>query len=217
MKQKNKKVDKNFVISIISLTISGVAIFVTIGINLDSRRYQENYELSRDIESAIPVLRLAYDEDSEKQVSIYPPYRQPELISSEGGYIPESYFSVRGFAFENMTDNIAYIHHIEYGGEAFELSNTEVAGLQGETISFSDDNRFVGAGYESAMIIVAKSKYGFYYSYKCNLAIDGKDGEIYCYKVKSIDMPVEYDIDNDVYNNRYKNYNINVYPDHIIC
>lgn len=115
-----------------------------------------------------------------------------------------------------MSNNIAYINHIEYGGEAFELNNNELTTTQGEPITFTSDNLFIGAGYESEFFIIAKSIYQKYYSYRCSIYPDGKDGETYCYSVKSIGLPVEYDIENEIYKNRYKHITINLYPDHII-
>lgn len=204
------------VLSMIALLLTIIGILVNILLVLDTRTYQEQYELDKNMQAAIPVLRLAEYDESDKQIGVYPPYRKPQLVQNGTGVVPEAYFSIRNFALENMTDNIAYISHIEYGGEAFELENEEVAGMQGERIAFLNDNLFVGAGYESEMYLVVMSKYGEYYSYKCNLSPDGRDEEVYCYKVTGIDMPFAYDIDNEIYKNRYIHITIDLYPGNIV-
>ena len=211
----NKKKQFN-VEGIISIFIALSTLVFTIQFNLDTRRYQEELNLNQTIQASIPVLRVSDYAEAEKTISIYPPYREPSALNAENGIVTESYFSIKNFAFENMADNIAFINHIEYGGEAFELNNSEIATIKGESVSFLSENLFVGAKFESCFYIIAKSEYGKYYSYKCNMSPNGKEGNTYCYEVKSIDMPVEYNIDNEIYNSRYVHYEIKLYPDHII-
>lgn len=215
-KIKNQKDWFSRIISVLALLLTIINICVSVMLSLDTRKYQEQLELDRNIQAAIPIFRLAENDETDKKISVYPPYREPQVLQLDTGILHEAYFSIRNFAFENMTDNIAYISHVEYGGEAFELQNSEVASMQEEIVGFSEDNLFVGAGYENEMYFIAMSKFGKYYSYRCKLAPDGQDGEVYCYKVISIDMPVEYDINNDVYKNRYIYMMIDLYPGNII-
>jgi len=206
---------------IISITGSVIIPLITNAKNtqltIQIQEMQSQYENSQKEQAAIPILRMTDYHSTPKQMKLYKPYREPQDKRNDSGAIAiESYFSIRNFSFENMSDNIAYINHIEYGGEAFELDNNELTTTQGEVITFSNDNLFVGAGFEPEFNIIVKSVYEKYYSYRCSISPDGKDKDIYCYSVTNISLPKEYNIDNEVYKNRYKHIKINLYPDHII-
>lgn len=60
------------------------------------------------------------------------------------------------------------------------------------------------------------SLFAKFYNDLCNLSPEEKDEEVYCYKVTGIDMPVAYDIDNEIYKNRYIHITIDLYPGNII-
>lgn len=83
------------------------------------------------------------------------------------------------------------------------MENTQLVAEKKDIISFSEDSLFIGTEYESEFFIVVKTIYNEYYSYKCTLFSENTDKDVACYSVSSIDMPVPYDIHNEVYQNRY--------------
>lgn len=204
MVKENKKSssDKAKPISICSLIVSiasAVIAIVSIVTNVNLQKRNEYLEDRAKKDSAIPIFRLAaYDDMCMKMMPYIP---NSELSEVDG--MKECYFSIRGFSFENMTDTIATISHIEYGNEAFELENTQLIAEKDEIISFSEDSLFIGTEYENEFFIIVKTIYNEYYSYKCTLYSEGVEEAIDCYSVASIDMPTLYDVNNEVYQNRY--------------
>lgn len=183
---------------LLAIIANVIAVFGTIQNNQLAAR-QERFELEQQEKAAIPILRIVRYDEKQPTLEIFPDDRELSYVETENGIIPEGYFSIRNFSFENMTDNIAYINHIEYGGVAYELVSLQLTAQQGEIISFSPDNIFIGSGYEKTLTIVVRTIYNKYYSYECTLySTDMTDG-IYCYSVESIGFPREYNIDNDIY------------------
>lgn len=197
MKENTKVLDR--IISIISVVLTLMIGIFTLVVNVNLHKRNEAWEERAKKDLAIPIFRIVKANEDSTKMEVYLPDRELSVIDGAR----ERHFSIRGFAFENMTDNIATFNHIEYGNKAFELKNTQLMAQKNEIISFSENNLFIGTEYENEFYIIIKTRYQEYYSYKCTLYSETMAGEIACYSAASIDMPIPYDINNDVYQNRY--------------
>lgn len=212
LNKRDSRVKRTEIISISALIISIISgILIPFIIQAKNNRFneeiakrQEAFELAQQEKAAIPYLRLVSPQDRSMEIETFEPYRERSFIDCGNGVkIQETYYSIRDFYFENLTDNIAYINHVEYDGEAFELKSINLSVKYGECVNLSSENRFIGAKAERAFYLIIKTPLEKYYSYECVLSSAIKEAEVYYYSVISIGAPKEYNIDNEVYKNMY--------------
>lgn len=217
---ENKSESKAFkiIIAIIPIIISFCALLESIIIPIVLQKDNQGLEEEFRIKSAIPAFRVVHDKQADDIMEIFPPYRQPEFIQDEyGNPVKEIYYTIKDFSVQNLSNNLAYFSYIEFAGEAFELINLGLVAKENEVISLSNDNRFVGYGPQTDFYIICRSIYDKYYRYECLLNSEGLIGGIYTYTVEYIGVAEEYDIDNEVYQNMYKNIrDIEVFPPSIV-
>lgn len=221
---KNKRNTKGYRtkldIAAIVLSILAVVVSIVAGIVIPiwQQKDSQNEANKLRIQEAIPAFRVVHDKEADDIMEVFPPYRQPQLIEDgDGNRVKELYYSIMDFSIQNLSNNLAYFSHIEFGGEAFELVNLGLVAKENEIISLSNENRFVGYGPQPEFYIVCRSIYDRYYRYKCLLNSEGLIGGVYKYTVDYIGIAEEYDINNEVYRNMHKHVrDVEIFPPSIV-
>ena len=208
---KNKTNSKGYrtKLDIAALIISVLAIIVSMitGIVIPVWQQKDEQNLANElrIKEAIPAFRIVHDMEANDVMEIFPPYRKPQLVELGNGVMGrEVYYVIKDFSIQNLSSNLAYFSHIEYGNEAFELINLGLVAKENEIITLSNDNKFVGYYPQSRFYIICRSVYDIYYRYECTLNSDQNLGDICTYTVDFIGAAEEYDINNEIYKSMYK-------------
>ena len=208
-------------LEIVAIIISVLAIIVSMVTGIIVPIWQQNkeHDLATElrIKEAIPAFRIVHNKEASDIMEIFPPHRQLQSVQDDtGNIVTELYYSIKDFSIQNLSNNLAYFSHIEFGGEAFELVNLGLVAKENEVISLSNSNKFIGYGPYFNFYIICRSIYGKYYKYECLLNADTSVNGVYIYTVDYIGSAEEYDINNEVYKNMYKHVrDIQVFPPNV--
>lgn len=205
----------NILFNVITIVIAVTSLIVTICTTFQQREFerqlnddilqrQEQFELTQKQQAAIPYFRVAHSQNAQAEMEFYEPNRGLQMVEYNGIDVREAYISVEEFYFENVMDNVAYINHVEYGNEAFELKTKDLLVKKGEVIKFSSKCRFIGLGTDLHMYIIVRTIYDQYFSYDCKINTKVSEMDTRHCEIEYIGNPVPYDIDNDIYKNREK-------------
>ena len=203
---KGYRTKLDIVAIILSVFAIVVSIIAGIVIPIWQQKNEQNLANELRIKEAIPAFRIVHDKEADDVMEIFPPHRKPQLVQLGNGVTGrEVYYVIKDFSIQNLSSKVVYFSHIEYNNEAFELVNLGLVAKDNEVITLSNDNKFVDYYPQSKFYIICRSVYDKYYRYECTLRSDQNMGDICTYTVDYIGAAEEYDINNEIYKNMYKN------------